>query len=376
MGLIRFLLAVAVIITHTGPAYGIRMFGGDVAVQTFFIISGFYMALILNEKYRGPGSYSIFIRARFLRLFPTYLVILLATLGLGVLLSALNMPGLGLTEWAQHGGNMTLGTKAVLVLTNLGLFGQDAMCYMALDPQTGGLYWTGALQSGIPAWHFMIIPPAWTLSVELSFYLLAPLLVRRRWWVIAIVAAASFTLRIVLMKQYHLDQDPWSYRFFPTVLYLFLMGVLAYKLYVRQRKVALLKNPCLVLPAWGAVLVLILLSRPYPMSYVFYLLFAMLTPTLFGFFKSNKFDRFVGELSYPIYVCHGMVITGLAALGIVYDQEAQGPAWAVLVITAVTVALSAAIHVFLERRVDAYRARVFDRGVGKKPLPVATPANP
>ena len=267
-----------------------------------------------------------------------------------------------------------MGAKAILVLTNLGLFGQDVLCFTAIDPQSGGLYWTGSVHAGLPAWQFLAVPQAWTLSVELCFYLLAPLLVRRRWWVIALVAITSLALRIVLMKRCGLDQDPWSYRFFPTVLYLFLLGVLAYKLYALQRKVALLKKPWLVLPIWVLALMLIAMPQPYPMSYVFYLFFALITPTLFGYFKSNAFDRFVGELSYPIYVCHGMVITGLAAMGVSYDQVTQSPAWTVAVITVATVALSIVIHVFLERRVEAYRARLFDRGISKKTPPVAAAA--
>src|ERR1041384_5510881 len=75
MGTIRTLLALAVALFHS---YGIfsghqTMTGGTTSVQSFYIISGFYMALILNEKYRpGPGSYKLFITSRFLRIFPVY----------------------------------------------------------------------------------------------------------------------------------------------------------------------------------------------------------------------------------------------------------------------------------------------------------------
>lgn len=51
MGLIRILLAISVIIAHTESILGFNMVGGTLAVQAFFIISGFYMALILSEKY-------------------------------------------------------------------------------------------------------------------------------------------------------------------------------------------------------------------------------------------------------------------------------------------------------------------------------------
>ena len=41
MGLLRVLLAVAVLITHGGSIFGINLVPGDIAVEAFFIISGF-----------------------------------------------------------------------------------------------------------------------------------------------------------------------------------------------------------------------------------------------------------------------------------------------------------------------------------------------
>ena len=52
MGTIRFLLAVSVVVFHAKrPLLGLTLVEGTVAVQLFFIISGFYMALVLTEKY-------------------------------------------------------------------------------------------------------------------------------------------------------------------------------------------------------------------------------------------------------------------------------------------------------------------------------------
>ena len=35
---------------------GLTMADGVVAVEAFYIIPGFYMALVLNEKYNFPGA--------------------------------------------------------------------------------------------------------------------------------------------------------------------------------------------------------------------------------------------------------------------------------------------------------------------------------
>lgn len=52
MGYIRLILAISVVVAHSGklPIIGM-MIGGSLAVQCFFILSGFYMALVLDRKY-------------------------------------------------------------------------------------------------------------------------------------------------------------------------------------------------------------------------------------------------------------------------------------------------------------------------------------
>jgi hypothetical protein len=73
MGTLRLFLALSVAFGHFGMPLGLLT--SDIAVQSFFVISGFYMALVLNEKYE-PGSYWLFVSNRLLRLWPTYAVVL------------------------------------------------------------------------------------------------------------------------------------------------------------------------------------------------------------------------------------------------------------------------------------------------------------
>ena len=81
MGTIRLILATAVIIFHSSSIFGIQSVGGQIAVQAFYIISGFYMALILNEKYIGiNNSYKLFISNRFLRIYPIYWIVFIITI--------------------------------------------------------------------------------------------------------------------------------------------------------------------------------------------------------------------------------------------------------------------------------------------------------
>src|SRR5947209_17753171 len=73
MGILRMLLAISVLLLHTQDTQLFSL-AGDMAVPAFFIISGFYMALILNEKYIGKHSYKVFITNRLLRLYPMYYI--------------------------------------------------------------------------------------------------------------------------------------------------------------------------------------------------------------------------------------------------------------------------------------------------------------
>jgi peptidoglycan/LPS O-acetylase OafA/YrhL len=71
MGLLRYLLAAAVIVAHSAPIPGLPLLAGDLAVKLFFLVSGFYMGLILSEKYLTlPGGLALFYGNRFLRIFP------------------------------------------------------------------------------------------------------------------------------------------------------------------------------------------------------------------------------------------------------------------------------------------------------------------
>lgn len=66
-------MALSVVAAHGISVFKINLVGGPLAVQAFFIISGFYITLILNEKYVDVNNiYSLFISNRFLRLYPIY----------------------------------------------------------------------------------------------------------------------------------------------------------------------------------------------------------------------------------------------------------------------------------------------------------------
>lgn len=72
MGALRCFFALAVVAWHISIDNKITIFSGEIAVISFYCISGFYMALVLNTKY-SQLSISVFYLNRFLRLFPLYI---------------------------------------------------------------------------------------------------------------------------------------------------------------------------------------------------------------------------------------------------------------------------------------------------------------
>src|SRR2546430_17049072 len=80
MGALRFILAISVAYGHAGDFLGFPLIPGDTAVQCFYAVSGFYMALVLNGKYRPESSsYFLLISNRFARLFPAFAAVLCLT---------------------------------------------------------------------------------------------------------------------------------------------------------------------------------------------------------------------------------------------------------------------------------------------------------
>src|SRR5215813_7005704 len=98
MGFLRLYLALSVLNAHypIAPQPGLFVHG-FVAVCIFFIISGFYMSLVLDRNYlREPGGVARFYFSRALRIFPVYWVVLALTVAAANLsLLAFTAPGIG-----------------------------------------------------------------------------------------------------------------------------------------------------------------------------------------------------------------------------------------------------------------------------------------
>lgn len=385
MGIIRVLLALSVVLYHTTPPTTPPehpLVGGHVAVETFFIVSGFYMALVLNTKYpardvAGRSTYLPFITARFLRLLPAYVVVLIAMLALVLVAPAFGSqspfwPFFYKPEAARLGADVWLA----FVLSHLTLLGQDWLMIFSIDPATGNLDAVkNTFISPLPAYRFLLVPQAWSLSVEMQFYLLAPLLLRRSVPFIISAAAVFMLLRVLLLFS-PLPYDPWIYRLLPPNLPFFLAGALAYHAYQGIGKRGWY-SPAL---GWGAFIVcllsiLLLEKVDFPGKLIldgkpvldvslglYFILFGAFLPLVFRLTKDWAWDRALGELSYPLYTVHilAAVLVGRA------DSTTSVMGGRTV---ALSLLLAIAIHFLVERPFEKQRQRFIRERAGSVILP-------
>jgi peptidoglycan/LPS O-acetylase OafA/YrhL len=316
MGVLRFLLASLVAFAHCGmPLWGYTPISPVVPVELFFIISGFYMSLVIDRKYQGMKNYSLFISNRFLRLFPSYWFVLLAVVIITCISGFLWGDWGRLTIFRDFAGRFS-PDLGLLTASNVTLFGQDLALFGGLNPANGSIHFlSNYMLSDPPLYRFLLIPQAWSLSVEFLFYLVAPFLVNRRWQVIVSVILTSLGLRAYIYFGLHWANDPWLYRFFPTELALFLLGALAYKIYQKIEPLDLPK-PLLVAPGlvvFAAIFIHPLIPMPSwtmynAINWAIYGFAVVALPFLFKWTKDSKFDAAIGEFSYPIYIAQFIVI--------------------------------------------------------------------
>ena len=313
MGVLRLILAIAVVIAHTEAIFGFRLVGSVAAVQAFYIISGFYMAMILTEKYTEKRLYKLFITNRFLRLYPIYWTVLLGT----ILVNIVKTSGNGKFDmYFQYYDFMNFGSFLFLIFTNIFMFFQDIVMFLGLDTTTGNLFLTTNFQETSPMLHqFLFIPQAWTIGVELMFYSIVPLLAKKKTKYIIALIFLSLSIRLALAFGFNLKHDPWLYRFFPTELVFFLAGIIGYRLYKYLQQFQIKEIYLKII--WLGILLFTVSSSFLPSMTIcgfsvkkwFYLFaFFMSLPFVFPLTKKWKFDRYIGELSYPVYISHMLML--------------------------------------------------------------------
>ncbi|MGA7803750.1 acyltransferase family protein, partial [Bradyrhizobium sp.] len=195
-GSLRFLLAYLVILSHLVGTLYVAHFG-YYAVRGFFVISGFMMTAALNEVYAFDGLR--FWTNRALRLLPPYYFVCLLTLAAIAL--APEQASAYLKFW-----------RGVPSLDDL-------------------LANAGVLPLQLTYTSFRLIPPYWSVAIEIDMYLMLFLITSRRMEWALLTLVAGLTVQLV---SFH-DFAGWGFNYFtaPAGVLPFAIGAVLY--FLRRR---------------------------------------------------------------------------------------------------------------------------------------------
>lgn len=348
MGLLRTLFALSVVLDHSPFNDGNMLVGGRLAVQLFYVISGFLISYILatDPAYRSTAR---FYENRLLRLFPTYLAVAVVALVLNWVANP---------EFIDVYRRSPDSADLFLVLSNLFIFGQDWLMFFGI--RNGTLAFTGSYAaSDVPLYQGLLVPQAWTLGVELSFYLIAPFVLRSMWRVVALFLA-SLALRAVLLHMGVAQSDPWTYRFFPLELALFLAGALSHRLLLPGWQRLAARFHYLPELATGLFVVYALFHFSVTINHnvrdaLALAVFTGILPLTFIYQSRHRLDKKIGQLSYPIYISHAVAIL------LVHQATSWLGLTDALAISVLNVLLSLMLAVVLWRLIDSRIERLRER---------------
>ncbi|MGD9418894.1 MAG: acyltransferase family protein [Verrucomicrobiota bacterium JB025] len=375
---LRGLLAIWVALTHilawTGfwenPGPGrlngawLEFISAKPAVDTFIILSGFAISFLLHKK---KQNYSTFMRGRFFRIYPVYILCLI----LGIAASFLTPAITHAAPWRD-----TVYFSWVRTLTDQenSRFGAHLLAHLTLL--------NGTLPKQIlPGATGTFLTPAWSITLEWQYYLVAPFIARG-------VRSGTSLLALGFIAAAGIHFAPhWQnaqLSFLPPQLPLFLIGIGSYHLYVWLSN----NRPAQPLPSLAAagVILVAIISGWHSVALVAWALgFGCILvrgrdplSRFLGIFRKtllHPIPQHLGKISYPVYLVHWpVIIAALFLLLKLLPSVTSTAAFAILFVTCMPAILISAeiIHRTLEMPAMKFGKR-FDR---RPPAPTRTTGNP
>ena len=289
LGWLRVLLALMVIDFHYGFFYGhvgpilIKQMGplawlhdGILAVFGFFILSGYLIADMVEERYpiKNGGDFGHFLLGRYARIYPLYWIVLTACIAAKASTQI---------EWGK-------------VIVNFLLFPYGFWSFFMNHKQFGEL-----------ASH-LTLSPAWTLSLDLVFYPIgAVLVIARKFLPLCIGICIAFVAFASWMSPQgigNIQYNWWRVQFYTSIepnLQAFLAGLL-----IRLKGRSLPRPPFLAIIAFFVLLYTAYVPWGLGYSSVYFLYIAALTWLVHHLCGAGRgpYESFLGNWTYSIYLIH------------------------------------------------------------------------
>lgn len=325
-GAYRYILAMMVVVAHLGKLPGYNH-SGSYAVFSFYILSGYLMTLVLNECYgfnlKGITRY---LSNRALRLYPPYLAIMLFSIVIVLLIP-----------------DATRKINKFLVMP-------EAVIAWVSNIIIIGLYIDTTAR---------LVPPAWSLFVEIAFYVLMALLLSRHRLIVFVWLALSVLYAAYLIY----SSSSFLVRYSPLLAASLPFSVGAAIYHLKQWWV----------PGKRVLQAAVVLFVANLVLWYFFERGSVLNALMIGFYlnvlinavivlcicqlRDNKFDRFLGDLSYPLFLCHFQIGTIVVWLG----GGMERGIWLLLLSLVPTHLGAYLVYLAVEKRLNKVRDRI--RGV-------------
>lgn len=310
------------------------------AVDTFIILSGFAISFLLHQR---PQSYGGFMTGRVFRIYPVYLVCLL----LGIASTFLTQSILIAAPWRE---TVYFDWVRQLAASESAAFGAHTFWHLTLL--------NGVLpKSFLPDATGTLLTPAWSITLEWQYYLIAPILAR----LVFSGSGLLLTIAVAVLGIHFASvwQNP-QLAFLPAYLPLFLIGIGSYHFHARFSQSETAGPASGIVAATLVSAALIFNWHPVALALWavgFGCLFARGRDPLalvLGACRKLLLTRWLqrlGMISFPLYLIHWPIIIGMLFVLLRADPDISSvQALAVLLAVGMPVILAAAwlLHVSVE----------------------------
>jgi peptidoglycan/LPS O-acetylase OafA/YrhL len=287
-GIFRFVLAIFVVIAHILQPPGLSIIGGY-AVYGFFILSGYLMTLVMNRRYGfTPGGIEKFLLNRFLRIYPTYWLSLIFS----IVLLAIYIP----SELQKY-------HSLPVLLSSIFVFGLAKGGFFSLS-------------------DMLLAPPAWTLEIELTFYIFIALGLGKKklavpWLLFTLFGIFLVKIYNAIASQFTHQNYGFSYGSLPYASLAFVAGsfifhyqekIVNFLAKIEQR---LQLNKAIIITAFGVIFLANLLlgerlpkGCSFPINAIVMALMIAVLATIDPNPSTNRsaIDRTFGRVRKPLYL--------------------------------------------------------------------------